>query len=146
MSNSLWSPYTTAYQAPLSMDFSRQEYWSELSSPGDLPNTEIKHVSHRSAALAGGFFTAEPPEKPIFHTEYLSIYVFTPTWIFYGKIINRVGKGTQFNSSSIFLSKIWELLIRYWTDYIFHFLDLGKCEKTIYRAFPSVNLSDSIYA
>ena len=33
-------PWTVAYQAPLSMEFSRQEYWSELPypSPGDLPN------------------------------------------------------------------------------------------------------------
>ena len=79
MSNSLWPPYTTDYQAPLSVEFSRQEYWSELSSPGDLPNTEIKSVSLQSAALASTFFTAEPPEKPIFRIKYLSIYVFTPT-------------------------------------------------------------------
>jgi len=46
-------------QAPLSMGFPRQEYWSGLpfASPGDLPNTGIKLLSLTSPALAGGFFT-----------------------------------------------------------------------------------------
>ena len=48
------TPWTVALQAPLSMGFSRQEYWSELLPPGDLPNPRIKPTSH---ALAGGFFT-----------------------------------------------------------------------------------------
>ena len=45
-------------QAPLSMGFSRQEYWSELpcSPPGDLPNPGIEPTSVISPALAGGFF------------------------------------------------------------------------------------------
>ena len=44
------------------MEFSRQEYWSELSFPplGDLPNPGIELAS---PALAGGFFTTEPPGK-----------------------------------------------------------------------------------
>ena len=54
------TPWTIAHQAPLSMGFSRQEYWSGLpcSPPGDLPNPGIKPAS---SALAGGFFTTEPP-------------------------------------------------------------------------------------
>ena len=53
------TPWTVARQAPLSMRFSRQEYWSELpcSSPGDLSDPEIKPTSLMSPALAGGFFT-----------------------------------------------------------------------------------------
>ena len=45
----------------------RQEYWSGLpfSSPGDLPNPGIQPASLESAVLAGGFFTTEPPGKPI---------------------------------------------------------------------------------
>ena len=41
------TPWTVAYQAPQSMRFSRQEYWSGLPfpSPGDLPNPGIKPVS-----------------------------------------------------------------------------------------------------
>ena len=48
------------------MGFSRQEHWSGLSfpSPGDLPDPWIEPMSHVSPALAGGFFTTEPPEKP----------------------------------------------------------------------------------
>ena len=57
------TPSTAARQAPLSTGFSGQEYCSGLpfSSPGDLPNLGIKPVS---LAMAGGFFTAEPPGKP----------------------------------------------------------------------------------
>ena len=46
-------------QAPLSMRFSRQEYWSGLPCPppGDLPDPGIKPTSLMSPALAGGFFT-----------------------------------------------------------------------------------------
>ena len=47
-------------QAPLSMEFSSQEYWSELPFPfpGDLPNPGIEPTS---PAMAGGFFTTKPP-------------------------------------------------------------------------------------
>ena len=52
-----------ACQAPLSMEFSRQEYWNGLPfrPPGDLPDPGIKALS---LALAGEFFTTEPPGKP----------------------------------------------------------------------------------
>ena len=55
--------WAVAHKAPLSMGFSRQEYWSELPfpSPGDLPDLEIEP---RSPALAGVFCTTEPPGKP----------------------------------------------------------------------------------
>ena len=51
--------WTAAHQAPLSMGFSTQEYWSGLSClpPGDLRNPGIKPVSLTSLALAGVFFT-----------------------------------------------------------------------------------------
>ena len=59
--------WTIARQAPLSMGFSRQEYWSGLPfpSPGDLPDPRIEPESLVSPVLAGGFFTSAPPEKPI---------------------------------------------------------------------------------
>ena len=55
-----------ACQAPLSMGFLRQEYWSGLPfpPPRDLPNPGIEPASPTSPALAGGFFTTEPPGKP----------------------------------------------------------------------------------
>ena len=48
-----------AHQAPLSMGFSRQEYWSGLPHPppGDLPDPEIELASLMSLELVGGFFT-----------------------------------------------------------------------------------------
>ena len=52
-------PWAVALQAPLSMEFSRQEYSSELPfpTPGDGPDPGIKLVSLASPALAGRFFT-----------------------------------------------------------------------------------------
>ena len=51
------TPWTVACPAPLSMGFSRQEYWSGLPCPPprDLPNPAIKPVSPVAPALAGGF-------------------------------------------------------------------------------------------
>ena len=58
------TPWTIAHQAPLFMEFSRQEYWSGLPfPPGDLPDPGIEPMSLVSPALAGGFFTTEPPGK-----------------------------------------------------------------------------------
>ena len=56
------NPWTVARQAPLSMGFSRQEYWSRLPfpTPGDLLDPGIKLVSLASPVLAGGFFTTSP--------------------------------------------------------------------------------------
>ena len=52
----LWA---VTYQAPLSMGFTRQEYWSRLPCPpqGDLPNPGIKPLSLTSAALGSGLLT-----------------------------------------------------------------------------------------
>ena len=57
------TPWTVAYQAPPSMGFSRQEYWSGLSfpSPGDLPKPGIKPGS---PALEAEALTSESPGKP----------------------------------------------------------------------------------
>ena len=57
------TPLTVALQAPLSMEFSKQEYWSGLpfSPPGDLTNSGIEPESSLSPALAGGFFITDPP-------------------------------------------------------------------------------------
>ena len=58
----LATPWTVVCQAPLSMGFSRQEYWSGLPfpSPGDLPDPGTEPASSAFPALAGGFFTIEP--------------------------------------------------------------------------------------
>ena len=57
------TPLTVAHQAPLSIGFSRQEYWSEFPfpSPGDLPDPGIEP---RSPALQADSLPADPPGKP----------------------------------------------------------------------------------
>ena len=61
------TPWTVAYQAPPSMGFSRQEYWSGLSfpSPRDLPNPGIEP---RSPEFQADPLTSEPPGKPQYNT------------------------------------------------------------------------------
>ena len=56
---------TATHQAPLSMGFPQQESWSGLPfpPPEDLPDLKVKP---RYPALAGGFFTIEPPGKPCY--------------------------------------------------------------------------------
>ena len=63
MSDSFSTPWTVACEAPLSLRFPRQEFWSGLpfSHPRNLPDPGIKPIS---PALAGVFFSAEPPKKP----------------------------------------------------------------------------------
>ena len=60
----LCDPWNIAPQAPLSMGFPRQEFWSGLpfSSPRDLPNPGIEPAT---PILACGFFSTEPPRKPL---------------------------------------------------------------------------------
>jgi len=57
------TPWTIAHPAPLSIEFSRQEYWSGLpfTSPGDLPDPGIKP---RSPVLQADSLPSEPPGKP----------------------------------------------------------------------------------
>ena len=61
--------WTVAHQAPPSVGFSMQEYWSglPLTPPGDLPNPGVEPVS---PALAGRFFTTELPGRPLAHSRY----------------------------------------------------------------------------
>ena len=64
-SSSFAAPWTIACQAPLSMEFPRQEYWGQLPlpPPRDLPNPGMEATSPAFPALAGGFFITEPPAK-----------------------------------------------------------------------------------
>jgi len=92
MSDSLW-PHGLAHQAPLSMGFSRQEYWSGLPFLllGDLLDPGIEP---ESPALAGGFFTAEPPGKPNLWAENSSSCFNSP------------------NGELLIFAKIWESMFR----------------------------------
>ena len=64
--------WTVAYQAPLSMGFSRQECWSGLPfpSPGDLPNSGIEPGS---LPLEADALTSQPPGKPQYKVNILFI-------------------------------------------------------------------------
>ena len=60
--------WTVGCQVPLSMGFSRKEYWSGLPCPpsGNLPYPGIEPASLMSPALAGRFFALAPPGKPTY--------------------------------------------------------------------------------
>ena len=81
------TPWTVAHQAPLSMGFSRQEYWTGLPCPlpGDLSNPGIEPTSLMSPVLVGRFFitsaTWEAPIKVISSVQSLSLVrLFVTPW------------------------------------------------------------------
>ena len=63
------TPWTVDFQAPLSMGFPRQAYWSGLPFPfsGDLPYPGIEPTYFESPALAGRFFTTAPPVRTTYY-------------------------------------------------------------------------------
>ena len=91
-------------QAPLSMEFSRQEYWSGLpfSSPGDLPNPGIEP---ESPALAGRFFTTELPRKSIEIMNIFKSYCYYGCWT-YLEVLNNTCGGACLTTTW----KLWQLL------------------------------------
>ena len=78
----LCTPWTVAHQAPLSVRFPRQGYWSGLPFPplGNLPNPRIKSVSPVSPAFAGGFFITAPHGKPQIR-DFLKSHTIVPSGI-----------------------------------------------------------------
>ena len=83
------TPWTVAYEAPLSMGFSRQECWSELPfpSPGDLPNPGIKPGS---PALRVDALPSEPPGKPYTRKSQDKLKLYRGR--FWGKEANNLAK------------------------------------------------------
>ena len=59
-------PMDCSLPGSLTMGYPKQEYWNRLqfSTPGDIPNSGIEAPSPEMPALAGLFFTTEPPGKP----------------------------------------------------------------------------------
>ena len=80
----LCKPITVAHQAPLSMGFSRQEYWSgfQCSPPGNLPNSGIKPTSLMSPTLAGRFFTTSASWEVSIHDYELFMSIFPFACVF----------------------------------------------------------------
>ena len=87
------TPWTVARQAPLSMGFSRQEYWNGSPFPpsGDLPHPGIEPVSLTSPLLAGGFFTTSTTWEALYYPKTLDApiplfthFFFVLSWYFEG--------------------------------------------------------------
>ena len=100
------SPWTVAHQAPLSMGFSRQEYWSALPGPppGDLPDPGIEPVS---PALAGGFFTTSATWEA--HVLYQSSSKRISWTSVTGELLNNANPPVPFQTYRISASKgIWQ--------------------------------------
>ena len=72
------TPWTVARHAPLSMGFSRHEYWSGLSfpPPGDFPDPGIELLSLVSPVLEADSLPAEPLGKPLRYVEILPFCIF----------------------------------------------------------------------
>ena len=92
--------WTIARQAPLSMGFSRQEYWSRspFPSPGNLPNPWIKPVSPGSPTWAGEIFITDSTVQPL-----KSLYSFADFW----KIVRIIHMGPF---DCVDQNKLWEIL------------------------------------
>ena len=102
------TPWTIAYQAPLSMEFSRQEYWSgvPLPSPGDLPNLGIKP---RSLALQADVLPSEPPGNIYaLVSASFSSFLFLHCFSFFKSSLIQTGKFSQIiQSDKIHLFKVY---------------------------------------
>ena len=80
------TPWTVVCQAPLSMEFSRREYWSGLPclSPGDLPNPGIEPVSPVSPALQADSLLLSHRESPLLYVSMcVCVYVCVCVYIIY---------------------------------------------------------------
>ena len=91
---SLGAPWTVAHQAPPSLGFSREEYWSGVPcpSPGDLPDPGSEP---NSPALADRSFTTVTPGSPGFHRS----EQFTSKQVLYKVLSNGMGVFSLFTSS-----------------------------------------------
>ena len=111
--------WTVAYQAPLSMEFSRQEYWSGLPfpSPGDLPDPGIEPWS---PALQADALPSEPPGNPEFiyttqeNRPRSSFHVFSSVWEGGAKTVKKEYGEDRGQSKSSVCSLIWKPLNTCW--------------------------------
>ena len=121
------TPWTVTCQVPLSMKFSRQEYWSGLlfSPPGGLPDPGIKPISLAYSALAGRFFFTVPGRQHIY------IYIYTHTYI-------QVVFITCIPPGCFIYALIWAYICVYiYLIYCLSWLDVGSWWRKFQRP-PSV--------
>ena len=104
------APWPVDCQAPLSMEFSRQGYWSRLPcfSPRNLPDPVIEPMSLTSPALAGRFFTSWTIIQPKYSTKSYSITYFLHMFTFW--IVGFVSFSSRFPHVCvcIFLWTVWQ--------------------------------------
>ena len=101
------TPWTVAHQDPLSMGFSRQEYWSGLPCPppGDLPNSGTEPVSLMSPVLAYRFFTTSTTWEVCIHmSDCQSWFLKNISWHKWIKIF--LVASSLYNSFSLFRSNL----------------------------------------
>ena len=119
-SSRVWpTPWTVACQVPLSLGFSRQEYWSGLPFPpsGDLLDPGIKPKSLTSPALAGRFFTTSATWEalsPTCKSTFSYIFLPPPSFFFLPSLcspsilpISPLKEMTLFLPESVYLPWIW---------------------------------------
>ena len=126
MSNSLWPLWTIACQAPLFMEFSRQEYWNGLPcpNPGDLPNPGIEPTS---PALAGGFFTIVPCLVAQSESDSLPPHGLYPTRLLQARILESVALPSSRGS---FWPRDWTQVSHRWILYHLSHLPLAPLKHT----------------
>ena len=117
MSGFFSTPWTVARQAPLSMGFPRQEYWSGLPFPsqGDLPHPGIEPAS--VSCFAGGFFTTEPPEN-LGH----SLLTLTGNCVYLRQLSTSTGQHSLLRGSVLQLHGV--PLLRFFKNFIYLFIEL----------------------
>ena len=130
------TPWTVAWQAPLSMGFSRQEYWSGLPCPsGDLPDPGIEPVSFRSPALAGRFFTTSATAVPVFNPSTAS---------FVNKALRNTVMVILYTLPKTSLVLLTAELSSFDKDYMAHktrnIFYLSLCQKTLLTLLPEYEI------
>ena len=88
--------------------------WAVISSPGDLPNTGIKPMTPASPALAGGFFTTEPPGKPFQHTDFVVDSAIVPLTTM--EVTKNLQTGTRKDRNGMDLTET-ENIKKRWQEY-----------------------------
>jgi len=145
---SLW---TVACQAPVSMGFSRKEYWSWLPcpSPEDLPDPEIKPVSYISC-IAGRFFTARATSgmlKSLTITVWLSVSPFMSVsiYIFKCSCIGACMLMSIISFSYISLLFLYCLFLKSFFFFLLVFLPLLSCHFHLYEIYIFHPFTFSLY-
>ena len=119
--NSFRTPWTEAHQTPLSMGFSRQEYWSGRPSPppGGLPHPGMEPASLMSPPPAGRFFTPSATWEVLG-----SIYLYVAPWSSFICFLSLTFKSTNFFFFYFFLFDLFleanYFTILYWFRFVIH--------------------------